>query len=76
MIDKANKIAFDNQDRVKAFKSKLQMCDNDEEIKQQMKLKRKKEEREQEIEKQWEEVEKKQMEDYDNKLKDKLEKVI
>ena len=50
------------------------MCDNGEEVKQQTKLKLKKEKREQEIEKQWIDLEHQQMQDFDKKTVQKLEK--
>ena len=38
-IEAANKAIYESQDRVKAFKSKMMMCDIEEERKQQLKLK-------------------------------------
>ena len=73
VIDKANQLAFESQDRVKAFKSKLMMCDNYQELKQQAKLKCKRDQRDKEIEQDWVNLEKQQMKDYDNRLQTKLE---
>lgn len=63
----------DNQDMVKAFKSKMLMCDVAKEQEHQMAVKKHKEHIQTDIEKQWEEVEKQKMMDYDDKLKAKLE---
>ena len=72
IIQNANKIAFENQDRVKAFKSKLMMCDNIDEIKKQKKLQKVREKRDKDIEEGWMQLEKQYMRDYDDNLKKKL----
>jgi hypothetical protein len=63
----------DNQDMVKAFKSKMLMCDVAKEQEHQMAVRKHKDNISNDIEKQWEEVEKQKMKDYDEKLKAKLE---
>lgn len=73
-IDAANKNIYESQDRVKAFKSKLMMCDMIEERKQQDKLKKKKAKMEGQIKKQWEELERQQLAEQDEKTRLQLEK--
>jgi hypothetical protein len=73
-IEAANKAIFEGQDRVKAFKSKQQMCDMLEERKRQEKLRNKKKKIEQQIEKQWEELERQQIAERDEKTRKALEK--
>ena len=72
-IDRANKQMHDQQDQVKAFHSKMMLCDTMQEREAQLKLKKKKEKFDQEIEKQWVEKDKEKMEEYDRKLREKLE---
>ena len=50
-IEAANKAIYESQDRVKAFKSKMQMCEMMEERQQQDKLRKKKKKVEEKIEK-------------------------
>jgi hypothetical protein len=57
-IDKANKMFHDNQDKVKAFHSKMMMCDVLAEREAQLGLKKKKQTLDKEIDLQWEELEK------------------
>ena len=73
IISQANTQAFERQDKVKAFKTKMMLWDVGNEQKQQMKLKQKRETREKQIDKEWISLEQKQMTDYDEKLKVKLE---
>lgn len=73
-IDKANKQFHDNQDKVKALHSKMLLCDVNTEQQAQMALKGRKKHLEKEIELQWEELEKQKMEEYDERLRQKLEK--
>jgi hypothetical protein len=73
-IEAANKAIYESQDRVKAFKSKLQMCDMLEERKRQEKLKKKKKLTEVQINKQWEELERQQLQEQDLKTRKALEK--
>ena len=72
-IDAANTAIYESQDRVKAFKSRLMMCDMMEERDQQAKLKKKKNKMEQQIEKQWEELERQQLAEQDEKTRAALE---
>ena len=71
-IEKANKMMHQNQDQVKAFNSRLLKCDVQQEREAQVQLKGKKKEMEKHITKQWEELEKQQMDEHDEKLKQKL----
>lgn len=64
----------DNQDKVKALHSKMLLCDVNTEQQAQMALKNRKKTMNQEIELQWEELEKQKMEEYDERLRQKLEK--
>ena len=65
--------AFERHDKVKAFKTKMLLCDVGNEQKQQMKLQQKRDLRAKQIEEEWVNLEHKQMADYDVKLKQKLE---
>ena len=71
---KANKQLFDQQDRVKSFHSKLLMCDVLNERDQQLKIKKKKEIAKKHQEKEWNEFEKQKLDEYDDKLREQLEK--
>lgn len=73
-IDKANKQFHDNQDKVKALHSKMLLCDVNTEQQAQMALKGRKKHLEKEIDLQWEELEQQKMEEYDERLRQKLEK--
>ena len=73
-IESANKAIYESQDRVKAFKSKMMVCDMIEERKQQQKLQKKKKDMHNQIEKQWEELEKQQLAEQDEKTRKDLEK--
>lgn len=73
-IERANKMLHDNQDQVKAFHSKLQMADMLQERQAQDKLRKRKKDMEQNIENQWLELEKQKMNEYDDQMKQKLEK--
>lgn len=59
---------------VKALHSKMLMCDVIEEQEKQMKTKQRKAQLQKEIDLQWEELEKQKMEEYDERLREKLEK--
>jgi hypothetical protein len=73
-ITAANKAIYESQDRVKAFKSKMMVCDMIEERQQQDKLRKRKQKMAQTIEKQWEELEKQQLAEQDEKTKAALER--
>ena len=64
----------DNQDMVKALHSKMLLCDVIEEQKAQVSLKEKRENLQKEIDLQWEQLEKEKMVEYDERLREKLEK--
>ena len=64
----------DSQDMVKALKSKLLLSDVLHEQEAQKSLKKRKEAINKEIDKQWEEIEKQKMEEYDIRMREKLEK--
>ena len=49
-LERANKAMHESQDQVKAFKSKLMMCDAMQERELQLQLKKKKQEMEKEVE--------------------------
>jgi len=73
-LDKANKQFHDNQDMVKALHSKMLMCDVASEQEQQRLLAAKKKALNKEIDLQWEELEKQKMSEYDERLREKLER--
>lgn len=64
----------DNEDKVKALHSKMLMCDVITEQQAQLSLKGRKQKLEKEIDLQWEELEKQKMAEYDERLREKLEK--
>jgi hypothetical protein len=70
---KANKHMHDNQDMVKGFHSKMIICDVNQEREQQKLLQKKKQEIQADIEKQWHAQELKQMDEYDSKMRSKME---
>ena len=72
-IEAANKAIYESQDRVKAFKSKLMMCDMEEERKQQLKLRKRKAKMQKQIDQQWEDLEKQQLAEMDEKTRKDLE---
>ena len=72
-IERANKQMHDQQDMVKALKSKLLLCDVAHEQEAQKKLRARKQQIEKDIDLHWEEVEKQKMQDYDEKMTKKLE---
>jgi len=59
---------------VKALHSKMLLCDVYDEQQAQLDLKERKQRVDKEIELQWEELEKQKMEEYDERLRQKLEK--
>ena len=63
----------DQQDMVKALKSKLLLCDVAHEQDAQKKLRERKKQIEHDIELHWEEVERQKMKEYDEKMTKKLE---
>ena len=73
-LDRANKMFHNNQDMVKALHSKMLMCDVITEQHAQLALKDRKKNLEKEIDLQWEELEKQKMIEYDERLREKLEK--
>lgn len=64
----------DSQDMVKALKSKLLMCDVITEQDAQKALKGRKQAVAKEIENHWEDLEKQKMEEYDQRMREKLER--
>ena len=64
----------DSQDKVKALHSKMLMCDVMTEQQAQIALKERKKLLQKEIDLQWEELEKQKMAEYDERLREKLEK--
>ena len=64
----------DNQDMVKALHSKMLMCDVTAEQQVQQATLKKKKNLEKEIDLQWEELERQKMAEYDERLREKLEK--
>ena len=64
----------DGQDMVKALKSKMLLCDVMHEQEAQKSLKGRKEAINKEINQHWEELEKQKMEEYDLRMREKLEK--
>jgi hypothetical protein len=72
VVERANKMAYQQQDIVKAFNSKLLMSDVLAERDVQKQLKARKQEHEKRLEKEWEELDKAKMEAFDEKVKEKL----
>lgn len=72
VVERANKVAYQNQDIVKAFNSKLLMSDVLAEREIQKSLKAKKREHEKAVEREWEELDRVKMEAFDEKVKEKL----
>jgi Trichohyalin-plectin-homology domain len=72
VVERANKMAYQQQDIVKAFNSKLLMSDVLAERDVQKDLKKRKLEHEKRLEKEWEELDKAKMEAFDEKVKEKL----
>lgn len=64
----------DNQDMVKALHSKMLLCDVASEQQIQQEYRKRKAMLDREIKLQWEELEKQKMMEYDQRLRDKLEK--
>ena len=64
----------DNQDMVKALHSKMLLCDVTAEQQVQIATLKKKKNLEKEIDLQWEELERQKMAEYDERLREKLEK--
>lgn len=71
-VERANKFANESQDQMKAFKSKLLMSDVLQEREVQLALKKRKQDHEKRVEKEWEELDLAKMEAYDEKMKQKL----
>jgi hypothetical protein len=71
-VERANRMAHDSQDQVKAFKSKLLMSDVMAEREVQKDLKRRKTEHERRVNAEWEELDKLKMEAFDEKVRQKL----
>jgi hypothetical protein len=63
----------EQQDMVKALKSKMLLADVMYERDAQAELRKRKQEHDKEIERHWEEIEKEKMKDYDEKMRAKLE---
>jgi hypothetical protein len=72
VVERANQKAYENQDIVKAFKSKLLMSDVLAERDVQKEHKQRKIDHEKKLEKEWEELDRAKMEAYDEKVKGKL----
>jgi hypothetical protein len=72
VVERANKVAYQNQDIVKAFNSKLLMSDVLAEREIQKELKLKKKAHEVRVQQEWEELDKVKMEAFDEKVKEKL----
>lgn len=72
VVERANKYAHEQQDIVKAFKSKLLMSDVLAERDIQREVKQRKLDHEKRLEKEWEELDRAKMEAFDEKVKGKL----
>ena len=70
-IERANKILHDDNDQVKAFHSKMLLADVLQERELQLEIQGRKKEFHKEIEEQWNEVEKQQIREYDDRMKQK-----
>jgi hypothetical protein len=64
-IEKANRQLYDSQDMVKALKSKMLLSDVMKEQEYQRDLKARKEQMQKQIDKNWEDLEKQKMAEYD-----------
>lgn len=73
-VDRANQQMFEGQDRVKAFKSKMLVADMLAERDAQLALKKRKQKAEQQREKEWDEFQKQQLAEKDEKARKDLEK--
>jgi len=73
-IEKANRQLHDSQDMVKALKSKMLVSDVMKEQDAQREYRARKEAIQKNIEQNWEELEKQKMEEYDSKMRAKLER--
>ncbi len=71
-LENANKHLHDQTDQVKAFHSKMLLCDTMQERDMQNQLKKRKQEMDKHIENQWEDLDKQKMDEYDDKLRAKL----
>lgn len=71
-VEKANKHAYQMQDQVKAFHSKLLLSDVLQEREIQKHLKQRKLDHEKKVDQEWEELDKAKMEAFDEKVKQKL----
>ena len=71
-VARANQMAHDSQDQVKAFKSKLLMSDVMAERETQKDLKQRKRLHEQRVAAEWEELDRLKMEAFDEKVRQKL----
>ncbi len=65
----------DNQDKVKAFHSKMLMCDVLQERDAQIELKKRRKEQEVAIDEGWAENDKVKMEDYDKRMLERMEEL-
>jgi hypothetical protein len=74
-IEKANRQLHDSQDMVKALKSKMLLSDVMHEQGAQRELKGRKEMITKEIERNWEQLEQQKMEEYDAKMRAKLDQL-
>lgn len=63
---------YEQQDQVKAFQSKMLQADVEEERKQQQQIIKRKQHIDNQVEGQWKELEKQQMDEYDQKVREKL----
>ena len=72
VVERANKVAYQQQDIVKAFNSKLLMSDVLAEREVQKDIKLRKKEHEKRMTREWEELDKVKMEAFDEKVKEKL----
>jgi phosphopantetheine adenylyltransferase len=71
-LESANKHMHNSKDQVKAFHSKMLLCDVLQERDIQGQLKKRKQDMDRHIEEQWMDLEKQKMEEYDEKLRNKL----
>jgi len=65
-------VLYEQQDQVKAFQSKMLQADVEEERKQQQQIIKRKQHIDNQVEGQWKELEKQQMDEYDQKVREKL----
>lgn len=74
-MENAAKKAYESSDKVKAFHSKMLMCDVLQERDAQMELKKRRLEQDKAVEEGWMENDKMKMEEYDKRMQERVEEM-